>query len=152
MGFAPIDRTTVPVGMLHVPPTGLQTPRVTLPPVPVGEKGRFASATAGTVIVRVIFDGFTMLAAMLVSAINAPLTTTPTLVFCVGSVLGTNPVPVNETVKIEPESAVGRDAGLRPVAVAPGERTATLNVTTIVEAGLPHVRVTVPVKVFPGDA
>ena len=63
-----------------------------------------------------------------------------------------NPVPVKETVKVWPELAVGRLAGVMPVTVAPGESTVTLKVTTIVAAGEPHVMLTVPVKTEFGTA
>ena len=45
----------------------------------------------------------------------------PTVVFWVGSVLWTNPVPTSATVKVWPEEAVGRVAGLMLVSVAPAD-------------------------------
>src|SRR6185312_3432401 len=80
-GPAPMVSTAVPVGIEHVPPAGLQMPSVTGPPDPLCEKGRFVSAVAGTVIVRMILDGLITFAEIFVSFTSDPATTTPTLVF-----------------------------------------------------------------------
>ena len=103
-------------------------------------------------MVRMMFDGLTTFTEKLVSEIMLPPLTIPTLVFNVGSVPPTNPVPVITTWNVVPAVAVGRLAGVIPVSVAPGETTVTRIVTTVVEAGLPHVRVTVPVSTLPGCA
>ncbi len=139
----------VPVGIVQVP---LHRPSATVPPVPVGEKGRFGSAVPGTTIVRMMFEGLTTFTERLVSATMTPPTTIPTLVFSVGSVPPTKPVPVRTTGNDVPETAVGRLAGLRPLRVAPGDTTVRLMVTTVVDAGLPQVNVTVPVSTVPGCA
>ena len=121
IGLDPMLRITVAEGMVQLDPPGLHTPRTTLPPALVGSNGRLASAVAGTVMVSKMFEGFTTFTAMFVSIKTTPPTTIPTYVFCVGSVLGTNPVPVSATVNVWPEGAVGMLAGLTPVRVAPGD-------------------------------
>jgi phosphate/sulfate permease len=65
-----------------------------------------------------------------------------------------NPLPVRVTVKVVTglAFAVGRLAGLRAVIEAEGESTFTLNVSTMVAAGLPYVKVTVPVRTWFGTA
>src|SRR3954466_3529081 len=148
MGLVPITRVAWLLAVEQTPPTGLQTPLFTAPPA-----NGIGSAPLGTVICRVMFDWLTMFACIFVSGVRVePLSTNPTFVFCVGSVLGTKPVPVSATVYTKPADCTGRLAGLRDVIVAPGESTVTWNVTTIVDTGLPHVSVTVPVKTLPGCA
>src|SRR4051812_32135334 len=117
MGPAPIVSVAVPVGMLHVDPAGLQRPRTTVPPDPLVAKGRFASATTGTVMIKLMFEALSTVDAIFVSVTITPPTTTPILVFWVGSVLGTNPVPVTTTLKVWPEFEVGRLAGVSAVRV-----------------------------------
>ena len=71
---------TVPVGVVQAAPPGLQTPRLTVPPAPAGEKGRYGSAAAGTVIVSMMFEALTTLETMLASATSDPPDTMPTTV------------------------------------------------------------------------
>ena len=101
-------------------------------------------------MVSAMFDVFRTVAAKLVSAMSTPPTTTPTMVFSLGSVLTTNPVPVSPKVKVWPAVASGRLAGLIDVKVAWGDRMVALNVTTVVEFVGPHLMVTVPVSTVPG--
>src|SRR5947209_18964997 len=150
MGLEPMLNEAVPVGMVQVAaPCGLQIPRFTAPPA---AKGRAASATVGTVIVKMMFEALTTLAAKLVLATIELPATTPTLVFWVGSVLGTNPVPISTTVSVVPAGEVGRLAGVIELRVAPGAWTVMLKVTTRVVAGLPEVMDTVPVRTLPAGA
>ena len=81
-----------------------------------------------------------------------PPTTMATRVRNSGSALFTKPDPVRATEKVWPLAAVGRLAGESPVRVAPGDKTVMLNVTIVVVAGLPHVKVTVPLSIVPGAA
>jgi hypothetical protein len=103
-------------------------------------------------MVRVMFEELTTVVAMFVSGTMVPPTTIPTFVFCVGSVLGTKPVPIRETVNVWPDAAVGRLAGEIAVTVAPADSTVTLKEMTIEDEGFPQERVTVPVRTLPGCA
>ena len=108
------------------------------------------SGVEGTVNVKMIFDSFTTVHEMLLLTIKTPETITPTFVRLVRSVVGMKPVPVSTAVKVLPEAAVGRLPGDMPVNKAPGDCTVILKVTTVVEIGLPHDNVTVPVSTSPG--
>ena len=103
-------------------------------------------------IVRMMFEPFTTVEVMFVFVTREPEDTMPTLVRSAGSVPVMKPEPVNTAVKVVPEAAVGRLAGLIPLTVAPADNTFTLIVTTIVWAGLPQVNVAVPVNTLPGTA
>ena len=146
IGLAPIVRTAVPVAVEQAPATGLQTPMVTVPPVPLVANGRLVSVIAGTVMVRTMFEEFITLTAKLVSVASDVPETTPTFVAREEFVLGMNPEPVSVTVKVWPAAAVGRLAGETLIRLAPGDCTLTLKVTRIVADGVPHVMVAVPVS------
>jgi len=146
MGPAPMVSVCWPVAWVQATPLmGLQTPMTTVPPgvTAVGEKGNRLSAAAGTVMERMMVEGSLTNQETLVSAVNALLTafgaTIPTVVRFVLSAPVMNPVPPRVTVKvvIGVGRAVGMLAGVNPLAVAPGEMTVILKVTTMVETGLP---------------
>ena len=79
-GLAPMASCIVPVGVVQGAPPGLQTPRFTVPPAPLGEKGRYGSEAAGTVMVNMMFEALTTVDAMFALATNDPLDTMPTTV------------------------------------------------------------------------
>ena len=119
MGLLPIETIAEPVAVVHVAPEGLQTPITTVPPFPEWENGSAASTTAGAMIVKMMFEPFTMFAMMFVLFTTLPADTMPTRVRNAGSLLLMNSEPVSTKVKAVPELAVGRLAGLIPVTVAP---------------------------------
>ena len=152
IGLEPIVNVAVPVGEEQEVPFGLQTPSTTVPPGPVGPKGRLADAVVGTVIVSTMLETFTTLTVMDGSTTKPPEVTTPTFVRSAGSVPATKPEPVIAIVNDWPAAAVGRLAGVNDVIAAPGACTLTLNVTVIVVEGVPDVIATVPTSVVPGCA
>src|SRR5579863_2949794 len=119
----------------------LQTPIFTepptTPPTPPGANGRSASATAGTVMVRIMLEGLTTFTEKLLSATSTPPTTIPTLVLTAGFAPATNPAPDKTTGNELPATAVGRVPGESPLMLAPGAATVRLMVTTVTEDGLP---------------
>src|SRR5580765_1239817 len=89
-GLAPMASCMVPVGVVQAAPLGLQTPRLTVPPGPVGAKGKYGSVAAGTVIVNIMFEALTTFETILASATRDPPNTMPTNVPGTVSELETN--------------------------------------------------------------
>jgi hypothetical protein len=98
IGFEPITKEVVPVGVVQEPATGLQTPRTTVPPKPVGENGSDGEDVCGTTIVSAMLELFTTLTAMFGSIVKVFPLTMPTLVRTAGSAPVTNEEPVNTIV------------------------------------------------------
>jgi hypothetical protein len=149
-GFEVMLRPIVaPAPGVHVPAEfGLQTPKVTEPPALKGN----AVSVAEMFSVRSVPVTFEI--TIFGSFVKVPFATVPTIVgFAVElpPEFPINPEPMRPTVKV-PVVAVGSDAGLIPVTIAPGAVTGTVTLIKVTVFWLPHVMLMVPVTGVPGIA
>ena len=151
VGPAPTAIESVPVGALHVPPDGLQTPKTTALPV----QGSSASEEgAGAWMVRTMVDELTTAMEIMFASCTIWLLpfTTPTVVLWVGSVSGTNPEPYSVSVNCWPTVAVGRFDGLAEPSTAVEVPACTVMLKVTVLVLVPHLKLTDPVSALPACA